>query len=100
MEAVKRQAEDHTKAITAPLASDSFPDDGKLKGSLGPCLPKPIQTEDEQGHQREGLGRRIITTTTTITIMITMTIRTKTRATTVMAATTVAVTTTIFLSGT
>ena len=97
MEAVKRQAEDHTKAITAPLASDSFPDDGKSKGSLGPCPPKPIHTEDEQGHQREGFGRRITTTTTTIIKLITMTIRTKTRATTVM---TVTVTTTIILSGT
>ncbi|KAK0517169.1 hypothetical protein JMJ35_000324 [Cladonia borealis] len=33
VEAVKRQAEDHTKAMTAPLASDSFPDNGKSMGS-------------------------------------------------------------------
>ena len=56
VEAVKKQLEDSTKAMTAPLASDSFPDDGKSRSSLGPCLPKPIDTEDEQGHQREGLG--------------------------------------------
>ena len=55
VEAVKKQLEDSTKAMTAPLASDSFPD-GKSRSSLGPCLPKPIHTEDEQGHQREGLG--------------------------------------------
>ena len=33
VEAVKRQAEDHTKAMTAPLASDRFPDNGKSMGS-------------------------------------------------------------------
>ena len=33
VEAIKRQTEDHTKAMTAPLASDSFPDNGKSMGS-------------------------------------------------------------------
>ena len=42
VEAGKRQAEDHTKAMTAPLASDSFPDNGKSMGPpQGTMNPQP-----------------------------------------------------------
>ena len=56
LEAVKKQLEASTKAMTAPLASGSFTDDGKSRTSLGTCLPKLIHKDDEQGYQREGLG--------------------------------------------
>ena len=42
VEAVLRQAEEHTRAMTAPLATNSFPDNGNSRSSLGPALPKPI----------------------------------------------------------
>ena len=42
VEAVLRETEDHTRAMTAPLATNSFPDERNSRSSLGPALPKPI----------------------------------------------------------
>ena len=59
VEAVLQQAQEHTKAMTAPLASGSFPDEGNTRRSLGPALPKPI------GYGRPSPTRAPSTTATT-----------------------------------
>ena len=59
VEAVLRQAEEHTKSMTAPLASGSLPDQGNTRRSLGPALPKPI------GYGRPSPTRAPSTTGTT-----------------------------------